>query len=97
MLNQGQGDGGLRPIRTCGTRCVMHKLSAMKRVISKFGAYTAHLTTLSEDSSVKSVDRCKFRGYLRKWTDAKYLLRCALFVDFLTSCSIFSKSMQADE
>ena len=54
----------------------MHKLSAMKRVISKFGAYTAHLTTLSEDSSVKSADRCKFRGYLRKWTDAVFVRLC---------------------
>uniref|UniRef100_A0A1X7TRH9 DUF4371 domain-containing protein n=1 Tax=Amphimedon queenslandica TaxID=400682 RepID=A0A1X7TRH9_AMPQE len=97
QLNHGQGDGGLRPIRACGTRWVTHKLSVMKRVLSKFGAYAAHLTTLSEDSSVKSADRCKFRGYLRKWTDAKYLLGCALFVDLLTSCSIFSKSMQADE
>lgn len=29
--------------------------------------------------------------------DAKYLLGCALFVDLLTSCAIFSKSMQGDE
>lgn len=69
----------------------------MKRVISKFGAYTAHLTALSTDSSVKSVDQSKFQGYLRKWTDAKYVLGCAFFVDLLTSCSIFSKSMQADD
>jgi hypothetical protein len=34
---------------------VCHKLSAMKRVLSKYGAYTAHLTTLSDDLSVKSV------------------------------------------
>ena len=89
--------GGTRPIRACGTRWVCHKVSAMKRVIAKFGAYTAHLCTLSEDSSVKSVDRSKFIGYLQKWTDAKYLLGCAVFVDILIPCSIFSKSMQADE
>ena len=69
----------------------------MKRVLSRFGAYTAHLTILSEDSSVKSVDRAKFKGYLRKWSNAKYLLGCALFVDLLTPCAIFSKCMQADE
>lgn len=34
-----------------------HKLSAMKRVVSKFGAYTNHLTTLSQDSTVKEVDK----------------------------------------
>ena len=88
---------GVRPIRACGTRWVCHKLSAMKRVLSKYGAYTAHLAALSEDSSVKSADRAKFKGYLAKWVDAKYLLGCALFTDLLTPCGIFSKSMQADE
>jgi len=32
-----------------------------------------------------------------KWIDAKYLLGCALFVDLLTPCAIFSKCMQEDE
>ena len=31
----------------------------MSRVVSKFGAYTCHLSTLSEDSSVKLIDRAK--------------------------------------
>ena len=74
---------GVRPIRACGTRWVRHNLSAMKRILCKYGAYTAHLTTLSEDSSVKA-DRAKFRGYLRKWIDGEYLLGCALFIDLLT-------------
>ena len=34
--------------------------------------------------------------YLRKWTDAKYLLGCAFFVDLLSPCAIFSKIMQSD-
>ena len=69
----------------------------MKCILSKYGAYTAHLTTLSDDLSVNSVDHAKFRGYLRKWTSAKYLLGCAIFVDILNPCAILSKSMQADE
>ncbi len=88
---------GVRPVRACGTQWMSHKLSAMKRVLCKYGAYTAHLGTLSEDSSLKPADRAKFKGYLRKWADAKYLLGCALFVDLLTPCGIFSNSMQADE
>ena len=68
----------------------------MKRVLSKYGAYTAHLTTLSEDTSVKSVDRAKLKGYLKKWLNAKYLLGCAAFVDLLTPCSYFSKTLQGD-
>ena len=64
-------DAGVRPLHASGSRWVAHKLNAMKRVLSKFGAYTMYLTNLSKDSSVKSVDRAKLQGYLRKWLDAK--------------------------
>ena len=50
-------DAGIKPVRASGSRWVTHKLSAMKRVISKFGAYTSHLIALSTDSSVKAPDR----------------------------------------
>ena len=89
-------DNGVRPLRASGSRWVCHKLNAMQRVLSKYGAYTSHLATLSEDSSVKSVDREKLKGYLRKWTNAKYLLGCAIFIDVLTPCAILSKTMQSD-
>ena len=90
-------EDGVRPVRACGTRWISHKVSAMKRILSKFGAYTAHLATLSEDSTTRPADRAKLRGYLTKWVDAKILLGCALFTDLLTSCSLFSKSMQKDD
>ena len=86
-------EDGIRPVRASGTRCVSHKVKAMKRVLAKYGAYTAHL---SEDTSVKAADRAKLQGYLKKWVDAKYVLGCAAFVDLLTPCSIFSRSMQSD-
>ena len=82
-------DVGSRPVRVSGSRWVSHKLSAMRRVLSKYGAYTNHLITLSEDSTVRSADRAKLRGYCRQWTDAKYLLGCAVFIDVLTPSSIF--------
>ena len=69
----------------------------MKQVISKFGAYTNHLAALSEDKSVRPADRAKLKGYYSKWTDAKYLFGCALFVDLLSPCTTFSKCMQSDE
>ena len=59
QLDEGSG---VRPIRACGTQWVCHKLSAMKRVLCKYGAYTAHFATLSEDSSVKPADCAKFKG-----------------------------------
>ncbi len=88
---------GVKQVRSSGSRWVSHKLNAMKRVISKFGAYTNHIATLSKDRSVKSTDCAKLKGYYSKWIEAKYLLGCALFVDLLTSCAIFSKCMQSDE
>ena len=69
----------------------------MSRVVSKFGAYTCHLAALSEDSSVKPIDRVKLKGHYNKWTQAKCILGCAFFVDLLTPCMIFLKSMQNDE
>ena len=32
-------DGGVKPVRASGSRWVTHKLNAMKRVNSKYGAY----------------------------------------------------------
>ena len=90
-------DGGTRPIRASGSRWIIHKWNAMKQVLSKYGAYTTHLATLSEDSTANSVDRAKLRGYYLKWTNAKYLLGCAFFVDLLNPCSILSKVMQHDD
>ena len=95
-LQQCFEDSGIRPVRASGSRWVTHKLAAMKRVLSKFGAYTSHLIALSEDASVKAADRCKLRGYCSKWVNAKYLLGCAFYCDLLSPCAIFSKVMQFD-
>ena len=84
----------LTVLMTCFCAFTIKELiKAMKRVLAKYGAYTAHL---SEDTSVKAADRAKLQGYLKKWVDAKYVLGCAAFVDLLTPCSIFSRSMQSD-
>ena len=69
----------------------------MRRVLSNYGAYTNHLATLSQDSSMKPADRAKLSGYCKKWVDAKYILGCAVFVDLLTPCTTFSMCMQCDE
>ena len=69
----------------------------MKRILSKYGAYTSHIASLSTDPSVKSADRAKLKGYYQKWTNAKYLLGCAFYVDLLVPCTILSKVMQFDD
>ena len=38
-------DGGTRPIRASGSRWITHKWNAMKRALSKYGAYTTHLAS----------------------------------------------------
>ena len=87
-------EGGTKPVRASGSRWVGHKLNALKRVISKYGAYTSHLASLSEDTSIVPADRAKLRGYYRKWIGGKYILGCAIFVDILTPCATLSKVMQ---
>ena len=69
----------------------------MRRILSKYWAYTNHLTALSQDHTVKSTDHAKLHGYCSRWTEAKYLLGCAVFADVLTPYAIFSKVMQFDE
>ena len=82
-------DKGIKPVRASGSRWVTHKLNAMKRVLSKYGAYTNHLSALSEDSFFKSSGQAKLRGYHHKWVDAKYmyLLDCAFYVDLHLTCA----------
>ena len=90
-------DHGKRPVRASGSRWIAHKWNAMKRILSKFGAYTNHLAALSQDSALKSIDRAKMKGYYGRWIDGKYILGCALFVDLFAPCAILSKLMQQDD
>ena len=74
-----------------------HKVAAIGRVIDRYGAYMAHLIGLTDDSSVKSVDRQKLKGYVKRWSDAKLLIGCSLFNDILTSAVFLCKALQEDE
>ena len=63
-------ENGVKPMRASGSRWVSHKLNAIRRILSKYGAYTSHLAALSEDRSIKSTDWAKFRGYYNQWLHA---------------------------
>ncbi len=86
-----------RPLRACGTRFVGHKVAALNRLIQRFGAYLAHLTTLINDPCVKSIEKAKLKGYLMRWKDSKIILGCALFHDLLKPASILCKCLQDDD
>ena len=88
--------GGSRPLRACGTRFIAHKTAALGRLINIFGAYLSHLIVLTEDASIKSVDRQKIKGYTQKWQDSKVLIGCAFFYDLLkapANCAKFCRRM----
>ena len=97
MPSSASGHGGNRPLRACGTRFVAHKVAVLERVVSRFGAYCNHLTNLSEDHTVKSVDRQKLKGYVLQWQRAKMLLGCAFFHDLLKPAAILCKTLQAND
>ena len=90
-------EGGDRPIRACGTRFVCHKVAAISRIIDRYGAYITHVTALLHDASVKAADKAKLKGYVKKWSDAKMLVGCAVFQDILAPAAILCKSLQDDE
>ena len=69
----------------------------MARLVDRYGAYLGHLITLSQDTSVKSLDRQKLKGYVSKWRKSKILLGCAVFHDVLKPLGILSKVLKEDE
>ena len=89
--------GGNRPLKACSTRFVAHKVAALEIIIECFGAYVSHLSSLTEDTSVRAVDRQKLVGYVHKWRNAKMLLGCAYFHDVLKPMSVLCKALQSDE
>lgn len=89
--------GGDMPVRAHGSRWITHKRKALLRVIDRYGAYLTHLTSLSEDTSIKSDDRARIKGYLQKWVQYRYILGCALYADILKPASILSLCLQDTE
>ena len=90
-------NGGNLPIRSQGSRWINHKRKALLRVIDRYGAYVSHLSTLTEDTSLKSEDRARIKGYLAKWMQYRTVLGCALYVDILKPAAILSLCLQDSE
>lgn len=85
------------PIRSQGSRWINHKRRALQRMTDRYGAYISHLIALSEDTSLKSEDRARLKGYLEKWTHAKSLVGCAMYIEVLKPPSILSLSLQGSD
>ena len=59
--------GGVKPLRSCGTMWIAHKTNPMRLLIDKFGLYMQHLEEMAADKSYKSDQRAKLKGYLTQW------------------------------
>ena len=80
-----------------GSRWINHKRRALQRVTDRYGAYISHLIVLSGDMSLKSEDRARLKGYVQKWTHAKFLIACAMCTQVLKPPSILSLSLQGSD
>ena len=95
--NEFSNSGGHKPLRACGTRFIAHKVSAMHRVVEKYGAYVAHIISLAGYRSVKAMDKQRLIGYARKWNNGKLLLGCAMMHDLLEPYAKLCKALQEEE
>ena len=62
------------PIQSQGSRWINHKRRALQRMTDWYGAYMSHLIALSEDTSVKSEDRARLKGYVQSGLTQSSLL-----------------------
>ena len=90
-------EGGNLPVRAHGSRWITYKRRALQRVVDRYGAYLSHLATLIEDTSIKSTDRQRLKGYLLKWREARMIIGSALYTDAIKPASLLSLTLQDDD
>ena len=90
-------EGGNLPVRAHGSRWITYKRKALQRVVDRYGAYLNHLATLTEDTSIKSTDKQRLKGYLLKWREARLIIGSALYTDALKPASLLSLTLQDDD
>ena len=82
--------GGIRPLRACRIWFVSHKVSALGKSI-KYGVYLSHLTMLTEDPDVKSVDKQRITGYILRWHEPNMLLEVLSFTIYLNQLLLYAR------
>ena len=55
------------------------------------------MATLTEDTSIKSIDRQCLKGYLLKWREATVIIGAALYTDALKPASLLSLTLPNDD
>ena len=67
----------------------------MTKVLSNYGAYIAHLESLSQTDS-QALKRSELEGHSKKWKDAMYPMYMAICLDILSSVRRISLAMQQE-
>ena len=84
-----------KPDRASGTRWSQHKSRALKSLILGYGVIVAHLEAMaSEESSLKPVDKVKFKNYWTKLTSYKFVIYMLFFDALLDPLAALSCSLQ---
>ena len=69
----------------------------MQLAIDKYGIYRQHLQNMTEDKSFKATDQQKFRGWLKKWRNARLPISSCLFVEILSPTKSLSLAFQSED
>ena len=85
------------PVHNQGTRWVNHKRKALQRIVDRFGVYCTHLYSMTSDPSLETTDQEKLKSFHQKWTQGKFLIGCAMYIDVLKVPSLLSLSLQENE
>lgn len=76
--------------KTCGTRWISHKWSAMKIAQENYGKYICHLTEVSAENP-------EMQGFLKKWSRARIPFQLAIYLDILSPIRRLSLGMQDEK
>lgn len=85
-----------KPAKAFGTRWITHKLKAMETFVANYGAYMLHIESLSQTDSVPA-KREELKGFLSKWTYAKYPMLMTVYIDILTPLKVISITLQCSD
>lgn len=84
-----------KPEKASGTRWVQHKSRALKALILGYAVIVGHIQAMaSEASSLKAVDKVKFKGYRTKLTSYKFVLYMLFFDSLLNPLAALSCCLQ---
>ena len=84
-----------KPAKAHDTRWIEHKYAAMKKLLAHYGAYMAHLESLSQTDS-QALKRAEIYGSVQKWSHASYPIYMAVYLDILSPIRRISLAMQQE-